>query len=104
MFKGVRGIGALDLNGQKAIYSCDNNLVTEWAQGDYPVKAVVNDGKLEGYSIFGDNTVDIPIKDVSQKDVSSTAQSSSNNSAKLVSGTSFAVPRALVRSLLEIQG
>ena len=105
LLKGVRGIGALDLNGQKAIYSCDNNLVAEWAQGDYPVKAVIKDGDLKGYSIFGDDTVDIPIKDVSQKDVSSTApKSSSDNSTKLVSGTSFAAPRALVRSLLEIQG
>lgn len=101
LFKNSRGVGALDLSGRKTIYSGDNQLVTEWAQGDYPVKTVFKNEKMLGYSIFNDDKVDIPIDIVTQGEIFDDYKNKSveNDHVQLVQGTSGAAPRALAEYL-----
>lgn len=80
-------VGALDSNGEKAIYSSDNSLVNRWENGDVFFKKVE-----DGYDFTGDSIADIKFSEVAIP-------------FKLkaypfkVSGTSFACPRAIVKDL-----
>jgi hypothetical protein len=107
--RGVRGVGSVDVTGKKSIFTADNALVTDWALGEYPVLPVKRQGTVSGYSLFGDDRVDIPAEQVDITPLDAYAEYDvdlvpptidvEGNPGILLTGTSFATPTAVARFL-----
>lgn len=70
---GTISVGALEPNSktgklEPAIYSSNTPLITEWAQGTYPVRIIRDSqGNIKGYNITNGNKVQIPVEETSRK-------------------------------------
>lgn len=96
----VIGVGALDQTGKKAMYSGDNARISRWALGNYPIKPIEKDGKLVGFSMLGDETLDIPIADTYYVPQQRRTESGDGKvEGKVIWGTSGSAPKALAEDL-----
>lgn len=95
---GTIGVGALNILGEKAPYTCEINCQF-WEQGDYPVKPVFNGDEIIGYSIFGDNKVDISIEQVIIGKITEKEHISPEN-IEIVCGTSYSTPKRIAKHLI----
>lgn len=105
--KGATTVGAL-IGDNKADYSANNSLVTEWGQGDYIINRIEDKkGKLAGYNITDSFKNDVPVRETSIKKDPFEGDDSPNNNkvlrnifaTEVISGTSYASPSAVGKYL-----
>jgi hypothetical protein len=102
--KEVHGVGSQDVWGRKSIHTADHGLITTWALGEYPVLPVHEGDRLVGYSLFGDEQVDLPLSQTTVVDPPQPPKETvtiQGKQANLLAGTSLASPTALARYLRE---
>ncbi len=66
--EGARTVAAVNAKGEKTDYTADtsgNPFITDWVQGDYNVKAVVQNGQIAGYNLTGGNQIEVSRAQVS---------------------------------------
>jgi hypothetical protein len=61
--QGAISVGAVNARGERTVYTADdstNPFVTRYAQGDFNIRAIRQNGQVSGYDINGDGRVDVP--------------------------------------------
>lgn len=104
--KGAINVGALNKDRTKEENSCDNSLVNRWVRGVFPVTKTD-----DGIDFTGDGTTDIDYFDLSGVSVWKDKLShkevkervSLNGLMNSMSGTSFAVPTAIVEDFKNLR-